>query len=57
MKVNKVTTEHQKWPKIGQNSITSIFWPKGLKKPRRKPLSRHAGAGCEGGKSEYLETT
>ena len=33
LKVTKVTTGHQKCPKIGQNSIISSFFPEGQKKP------------------------
>ena len=33
LKVTKVTTGHQRWPKIGQNSIIRYFLPKGQKKP------------------------
>ena len=29
LKITKITTEHQKWPKMGQNSI--FFFPKGKK--------------------------
>ena len=36
LNVTKVTTEHQKLPKIGQNSIKSIILPKGQKIPRLK---------------------
>ena len=37
LKVNKVTTGHQKWPKIGQNRIIgSFFCPKGKIIPRRR---------------------
>ena len=37
LKVTKVTTGHQRWPKIGQNSIIRSFLPEGQKKPRPKP--------------------
>ena len=33
VKVTKVTTGHQKWPKIVQNSIISFFCPKGKISP------------------------
>ena len=36
LKVTKVTTGHQKFPKMGQNSILSFFFPKGQKKPKPK---------------------
>ena len=36
LKDTKVTTSHQKWPKIGQNSIKSPFLPEGQKEPRPK---------------------
>ena len=36
LKVTKVTTGHQKLPKMGQNSIISSFLPEGQKKPRPK---------------------
>ena len=35
-KVTKVTTGHQKLPKMGQNSIISSFLPEGQKKPQPK---------------------
>ena len=34
LKVTEVTTEHQKWPKIRENSIECYFLPKGQKKPQ-----------------------
>ena len=33
LKVTEVTTEHQKWPKIGQNSIIRFFLPERQKQP------------------------
>ena len=36
LKVIGVTTEHQNFPKIGQNSILSSFFPEGQKKARPK---------------------
>ena len=39
LKVTEVTTEHQKWPNIRQNSIRSPFLPKGQKKASVKGQS------------------
>ena len=36
LKVTKVTTGNQKWPKIGQNRTIRFFCPKGKKNPRPK---------------------
>ena len=34
LKVTEVTTEHQKWPEVSQNSIKKVFFlPKGQKMP------------------------
>ena len=38
-KLTKVTTEHQKLPKMGQNSIISTFLPEGPKKASAKGWS------------------
>ena len=40
LKVTDVTTEHQKWPKIGQSSIISFFCPKASAGARSRPLSK-----------------
>ena len=32
LKVTEVTTEHQKWPKVSQNSIKSSFFARRAKK-------------------------
>ena len=42
MKGTRVTSEQQKWPKMGQYSILSPFLAQGKQKPRPKPS---AGAG------------
>ena len=44
LKVTKVTTEHQKWPKMGQNSIMSFFLAKGKKKSVGQRPNPSAGA-------------
>ena len=36
LKVTKVTTRHQKWPKMGQNSIISSFFARRAKKASAK---------------------
>ena len=36
LKVTEVTTEHQKWLKVSQNSLKNFFLPEGQKKPRPK---------------------
>ena len=37
LKVTKVTTERQKWPKMGQNRIISSLLPKGKKSLGQRP--------------------
>ena len=39
LKVNKVTTEHQKWSKNGQNSLINRFLLAGQSKPRLKAIT------------------
>ena len=47
LKVTEVTTEHQKWPKVSQNSIKSSFFAQRAKKAlaegRRPPQELEVG--------------
>ena len=53
LKVTKVTTKHQKWPKVGANIIICLFLPEGLikswpkaQKASAKTRSPHRWRGC-----------